>query len=350
MIPDANRDWKERAEAVPLLAAAQKFGAKLKRAGSEWTGPCIYCGGRDRFSISITKNKWHCRGFGGGASTVSMTMHIASLGFKEAIEAITGEPCPSGGQSRPLSDAEQAERNRARIRNEEAARARQAQEMARESDTREAALRIWESSKPIDGTLAQTYLYKRGIPPFETDVLRFHPALPYPNKPKPYPALICRVDDMDGDLCAIWRIFLRDDGRKADVIQSKLGLGPAGGGAVRFGGTGPKIAIAEGIESALGFWFLTGHKYPVFAALSTSGMVGIELPLCVESVVVAPDGDSPIRKQGEEFVPAIPAGRKAAQTLRDRLIAEGVKCVIAGEPPVGKDFCDTWNEHSREVA
>lgn len=232
---------------------------------------------------------------------------------------------------------------------EDSQRLRKEQEEAYQESTTAAALRIWESSKPIDGTLAQTYLYKRGIPPFDTDVLRFHPALPYPNGQK-LPALICRVDGMDGSLCAVWRIYLSEDGRKASVDNAKLGLGPAGGGAVRLGGIGPKVGIAEGLESALGFWFLTGRKYPVLASLSTSGMVGIELPLCVEKVVIAPDGDRPLRKQGEEFVPAVPAGRKAAQTLRDRLVAEGLQCVIAAEPSMGADYNDLWQSRCREVA
>lgn len=164
-------------------------------------------------------------------------------------------------------------------------------------------------------------------------MLRFHAGLPYPQKPGRYPALICRVDDMDGNLTAVWRIFLRDDARKLDVDNPKLGLGPAGGGAVRLGGVGRKIAVAEGIESAYGYWLLTGQKHPVWAALSTSGLNAVELPLGVELVVIAPDGDHSMRRKDGEFVPAAPAGRVAAQALRTRLLNEGVGCTIAPEPP-----------------
>lgn len=348
MIPDANIEWRERAESVPLLQAAQRFGAKLKRAGTEWVGPCPYCNGRDRFAISTTKNKWHCRGHGGGSSTVSMVMHIANLGFKESIEALTGEPCPTG-PARPLSEAELAERDRRRIANEDAQRAREAQEMAREQDTREAAQRIWDAAKPIDGTLAQTYLYKRGIPPFKTDVLRFAERLPYPGGTRVH-ALVGRVDDMAGDLCAVWRIYLSSDGDKANVDNPKLGLGPAGGGAVRLGGTGGRIGIAEGIESALGAWCLIGRRYPVWAALSTSGLVGVELPLNVEHVTIFMDGDRPVRKQGEDYVPTVPAGRKAALALRDRLVDEGLTVTLAAEPKPGLDYNDLWQAMAREMA
>jgi hypothetical protein len=272
------------------------------------------------------------------------------MSFLSACEMLTGQPNPSGAPEKPLSPSEQSERENRRAANEAAQRQRKAQEAAYQEDTREAAQRIWDASKPIDGTLAQTYLCNRGIPKFETDVLRFHPALPYPKKPNTYPALICRVDDCEGRLCAVWRIYLRADGRKADLPAAKLGLGPAGGGAVRLGGIGPKIAVAEGIESALGFWFLIGRKYPVLAALSTSGMIGIELPLCVERVIIAPDGDRPIRKQGDDYVPSVPAGRKAAMTLRDRLVGEGLACTLAAEPNYGLDYLDIWQAMAREVA
>lgn len=341
-------DWKERAEASPLLTVAQMFGAKLKRMGKEWTGPCPYCGGTDRYSINVTKGQWNCRGFGGGRSPISMAMHIGNLPWKAAAEQLAG-PCPSG-PARPLSEAEKAERNRRRLENEAAQRAREARQMQQEENTREAARRIWEAAKPIDGTLAQTYLYTRGIPPFQTEVLRFHGALSYPGKSKTYPVLVCRVDDISGELCGIWRIFLREDGRKADVESPKMGLGPAGGGAVRIGGVGPRLGLAEGLESALGAWHLIGKQYPVWATLSTSGLVGVELPLTVEHATLFPDGDRPIKRQGEEFVPAIPAGRKAASALRDRLTAEGVKVTMAMEPAIGRDYLDIWANVAREVA
>ena len=342
--------WKIRADQCDLLATAVMYGAKLKHAGREHVGPCVACGGNDRFSINPSKNLWHCRGHGGGHGAVGMVMHAAGLSFLQACEALTGEPNPSGRASKPITEAEKAERNRQRLKMEDDRRRREAQEAAHQDDTREAALAIWEASTAITGTLAQTYLISRGIPAFDTDVLRFHPALPYPGKTKRYPALICRVDSVDASLCAVWRIYLRDDGRKADVPAAKMGLGPAGGGAVRLGGIGPKVAVAEGLESALGFWFLTGRKYPVFASLSTSGMTGIELPLGVDHCVIVPDGDAPIRKKDGDFVPSIPAGRKAAQSLRSRLLAEGISVTIAAEPPQNLDYADMWLSSQKEWA
>lgn len=342
-------DWKRRADETDMLEAAIKHGAVLKRVGRENVGPCPTCGGRDRFSISQVKHKWHCRGHGGGHGAIGMVMHIAGLSFLESCENLTGEPNPSGRQAKPLSEEQKAEFNRRRQEAQARQRQREAEEQAYRDDTRETAQAIWNASQPIDGTLAQTYLMSRGLPEFESDVIRFHRSLPYPNG-KRYPALVARVDDLAGNLAAVWRIFLRDDGRKADVPDAKLGLGPAGGGAVRIGGMGRKIGVAEGVETALAAWHLVDKAFPVWAALSTSGMIGIELPLGVEHVCIFPDGDAPIRKRGHEFEPTKPAGRQAAEALRSRLLSQGVACTIAAEPAPGRDYLDIWSDHCREVA
>jgi len=278
-----------------------------------------------------------------------MVMHIAGMSFLAACEALTGEPNPSGKNARPLSHSEKAERNRQRQEAQARQRAREAEEQAYQEDTREAALKIWNASTPISGTIGEGYLTSRSIPTFEGDCVRFHPTLPH-SKGKRYPALIARVDDVADQLTAVWRIFLRADGRKADVENAKMGLGPAAGGAVRIGGTGPKIGIAEGLETAIGAWLLMNKAFPVWAALSTSGMIGIELPIDVENVVIFPDGDRPLRRRGHEYEAAMPAGRKAAVALRARLLNEGIACTIAAEPGPGRDYLDLWAEQCREVA
>lgn len=214
---------------------------------------------------------------------------------------------------------------------------------------------IWRACRPIiDGTQAETYLLARGIPrPPEgwPECFRFHPALQYPQGAQ-CPALVCRVDRSDGNPCAIWRIYLSPDGKgKAVVPNPKLGLGPAAGGAVRIGGTGSQVGIAEGIESSLGAWFLIGRTFPVWAGLSTSGVSGFEPPAGVVRVIAFPDGDRPMRRQAGEYVPSEPAGRAAARKLKERIDARaGIDCVITAEPPAGKDHLDLWVASQRSAA
>ena len=342
MSRDLFHDWRWRADQADLLETAQRYGATLKRSGREFVGPCPNCAGTDRFAIYPARVKWHCRGGPcGGHGAIGMLQHIAGLSFIEACEALTGEPNPSGKKARPLTEQEKAQRNRQRLEIEARLVAKKAQEARQEANTREAALDIWNVSAPISGPAA-AYLAKRGFVGFTDPSLRLHPALSYPGAPGRYPALICRVDDIAGQFTGVWRIYLTQAGDKVPFIHPKLGLGPCGGGAVRLGGTAHHIGAAEGLESALGAHHLIGRKYPVWACLSTSGLIGFEIPMQVERLTIFSDGDRPIRKRGHDFEPAVPAGRRAAQSLRQRAISEGVGCDIAAEPSAGKDFNDLW--------
>lgn len=344
--------WVGKARDADLLETANRHGAKLKRNSKEHTGPCIACGGRDRFSINPIKSKWHCRGHGGGADPIGMVMHLAGLSFLEAVEDITGE-APPDGPAKPLSDAEKAERNRRRLANEERQQALQAQQQAQEEDSREYAAKIIGASTSLIDTPSGLYFTRRGLREaamLNMHCLSHHSGLPYPGMKGTHNAVLCRVDDVLGQITSAWRIYITPDGKKLDCENPKLGIGPAGGGAVRIGGLGPKIGIAEGVESALAAYSLIGRKHPVWAALSTSGMIGWEAPLGVTHVVIFPDGDSPMRKRDGEYVPSIPPGRKAAHALRERLLEEGIAATIAAEPSPGKDYADFWLEHMREMA
>ena len=350
---DAFKDWRDRADACDLLETAKRYGAVMKRAGREFKGACPGDGGKDRFSLSTIRHRWFCRGGQcGGHGAISMLQHIAGLSFLQACEALTGEPNPSGRASKPISEAEKAERNRQRLKMEDTTARRQAQEAAQNQDTLEFCGKIIGECQPLAGTLAEKYLHlfdlptpPDGWPP----CLMFHPALNYPGKGK-MPALVARVDDVSGAMTGIWREFIRADGRKADVEFQKLGLGPVAGGAVRLGGMGERIGAAEGVRTALGAWALIGFKYPIWSCLSTAGLIGFEVPLGVERVVIYPDSDKPIKKHGYEFVAAVPAGRKAATAMRQRLLGEGVSVVIAAEPSIGADYLNVWQAHAREVA
>ncbi len=343
--------WKEDANAVDLLTAAAGHGATLKRQGAEWIGPCPACGGRDRLSIHPAKSVWNCRGAKGGNDAIGLVMHVANLSFTQACESLTGEP-PPNGQARPLSAAERAERDRRRQEAEAAQRQREADERAYQENTLATAQRIWSEAKPIAGTLAETYLHNFGLPTPPggwPECLGFHPALPYPDRGR-MPALVARVDNLHGDLVGIWREFMSPDGCKADVELQKLGLGPVSGGAVRLGGEAARIGVAEGVRTALGAWALIGFAYPVWSVLSTAGMTNFDVPLFVDRIDVYPDGDRPMRRKDGEYIPAVPAGRKAALTIKEKMAAAGVDCLIAAEPPAGSDYLDLWQICMGEAA
>lgn len=251
------------------------------------------------------------------------------------------EPRPERRHRRPEEEAE-AEEKRRRARMQRAGE-------------------VWESSGPVDGTLGEQYLEGRGLPrPPEGwgPSLRFHGGLSYELEPfeRPvFPCLVARVDDIGGDLCGVWRVYLDPEtGRKAKVEKPKLGLGATKGGGVRLGGAGPHIGMAEGIETALAVSWITGHRFPVWAGLSTSGVAGLDIPLFVERITAFPDGDSMAGRKNGEYVPRpVPPGLAAAQTLIERAHAAGLGGTIQNPPassdPQGKaDFLDVWNK-TREL-
>jgi hypothetical protein len=81
-----------RARGADILAIAQRLGASLKKVSTvEWAGPCLLCGGQDRFSINTRQQVWHCRGCDKGGNPLDLTMHIKGIGLREAVAYLTGE-------------------------------------------------------------------------------------------------------------------------------------------------------------------------------------------------------------------------------------------------------------------
>jgi hypothetical protein len=128
----------------------------------------------------------------------------------------------------------------------------------------------------------------------------------------------------DGEPLAVIRTFLARNGAgKSPMEPSRMMLGPCRGGAVRLAEPGEKLAIGEGIETVLSVMQQTGLRG--WAALSTSGLRGLDLPDIVREVIVLADGDKP--------------GEAAAQDCARRWMREGRKVRIA-RPPWGFDFND----------
>jgi hypothetical protein len=272
-------------------------------------------------------------------------MHLGGLSLTQACEAITGEPPPKG-EAKPLTESQKAELDRQRKNREAEQRQREAEEESYRAERQETATEIFAKAVPISGTPAERYLLNRGlpVPPMGwPDCLRFAPSLYHELERKRFPSLVARVDDCTGELTAVWRIYITEDGCKQPIENPKLGLGTAQGGAVRLGGVAGKICVSEGVESAIAVWALCGFRWPSWSVLSTSGMRGFDPPFMIDRVDVYPDSDFPLRKHGEDYEPCVPAGQAAAVALRDRLLSQGLKCVVQPFPAVGSDWLDVWN-------
>jgi hypothetical protein len=189
---------------------------------------------------------------------------------------------------------------------------------------KEGALAIWQSAMPADGTLVETYLAARRIHLPPPPAVRFHTGLKHPSGGI-WPVMIALVTHgADDTPLAIHRTFLARDGNgKAPVDPQKMMLGPCRGGAVRLADPSDMLMVGEGIETCLAAMLATGH--PAWAALSTSGLLGLELPDDVRDVIVLADGDDP--------------GEAAAHACAWRWKRERRRVRIA-RPPQGMDFND----------
>jgi Toprim domain len=188
-----------------------------------------------------------------------------------------------------------------------------------------AARRLFMASLPINGTLAEIYLHRRGITGLtEFDALRFHPACLYRededadrdgagyNQPGTSsdifgPALIAAVSDAHGWVTGVQRTWLDAEALTSDEpFGARLGkavlpsprraLGALLGGGVRFGpsssaGETDVMLAGEGVETMLSLRKVLPGM-PMIAALSAAHLAAVLLPPGLKRLYIAQDNDA----------------------------------------------------------
>jgi hypothetical protein len=174
------------------------------------------------------------------------------------------------------------------------------------------------------GTLVETYFDSRGLRLPSGSRIRFHGGLKH-RSGDIWPAMVALVTRGADDVpLAVHRTFLARDGSgKASVDPQKMMLGPCRGGVVRLAGAEDVLMVGEGIETCLAA--MQARGLPAWAALSTSGLLALDLPSDVREVIVLADGDA--------------AGEEAARGAALRWKREGRRARIAHSPK-GLDFND----------
>ena len=176
-------------------------------------------------------------------------------------------------------------------------------------DRSEAARRLFAASRPIRGTVAETYLRSRGITvPLRFPALRYHAACYYrADNDAPletWPALIAAVTDLSGNITGAHRTWLARDGSgKAPLDDPRRAMGDLLGHAVRFGAVQDVLAAGEGVETMLSLKSVL-PGLPMVAALSASHLAALLLPPSLRRLYLAADNDA--------------AGRRAATRLTER--------------------------------
>jgi hypothetical protein len=168
--------------------------------------------------------------------------------------------------------------------------------------SREAARRLFAVSAPIEGTIVETYLRRRGIVHVHHGgSLRFHPRCYYrPDESHPtetWPAMITRVTDLDGEITGVHRTWLDPDGfdrirlGKAPIDTPRRAMGNLLGNAVRFGVTDDDVLVAgEGIETMLSLRCVL-PTLPMAAALSANHLSAMTLSSSLRRLYIARDAD-----------------------------------------------------------
>ena len=203
--------------------------------------------------------------------------------------------------------------------------------------SQEAARRLFAMSKPIAGTLAETYLRSRGIVDLsDTKSLRFHPHCFYRTEPgspdgarDAWPALVGAVTDLDGQITGLQRTWLEPSGHgKAPVSSPRRAMGHLLGHAVRFGTACDVMAAGEGIETLLSLRSPL-PSLPLAAALSSGHLASLLPPPGLRRLYIVRDNDE--------------AGHWATDKLMARMQEAGIEALVLA-PTLGD-----WNDDLRQL-
>jgi hypothetical protein len=207
------------------------------------------------------------------------------------------------------------------------------EEAKRAVEVQERIEAIWAKAQPAakDDPVARYLRDTRGLnPPCIPATIRFSPSLWHGWSSSSCPAMLAQVVDADGIALGLHRTWLTViTGNKATIDPNRAAIGAIKGGSVRLwevsGST--DLLVAEGLETTLAAAQLAGWKYPAWAAISSSGLLALDVPRHFERVIIAADNDE--------------AGMKAAHVLAHRLRKRGRRVAIKAPPSVGED----WNDY-----
>jgi len=168
--------------------------------------------------------------------------------------------------------------------------------------------------------------------------LKFHSSLYHKTDKGTFhePALVAPLKNLAGETTGIQRIYLNNEGKgKSENKPNKMIMKDSdlSGSSVHFGEPVKFLQIAEGVETALAIYEMTG-KQPTWASVSATLMGSMEIPEGVEQVWIYGDNDD--------------AGWENSQKLGKRLVSHGVKVFIK-MPPKGEDWLDRYVKHGKET-
>ena len=107
MIPDSfKQDLLNRVDIVDVISGR----VQLRKSGANWVGLCPFHGEKTpSFTVSQTKQFYHCFGCGVHGNAIGFLMEYGGLGYIEALKELAESvglklPEPSGGERRPKAE------------------------------------------------------------------------------------------------------------------------------------------------------------------------------------------------------------------------------------------------------
>lgn len=265
---------------------------------------CPICGGSDRYRYDNKRNDgdWICNHCGAGDG-FKLLMGALGSGFAETAKSV--DSIVGNIEAEPFRD------------NIDMGRRRQAL-----NDT-------WKHAKSPK-TVAQ-YLTGRNIPAWviqQAKDLRGHPNMLHvddENNHSYRPAMAALIRNSKGEPISIHRTYLGINQKEKKIMPP---LENITGGAVRLGEPNDTLVLAEGIETALAAWAITGH--PAWATISAHGLAEFKsIPRHVTKVIIAGDNDASFTGQAAAF--------ECAKYMKNRL---NVETVVTMPKQLGYDMQD----------
>jgi hypothetical protein len=309
----------ERARAVNIHDEVARRGGKLRRQGGYFVGPCLVCGGDDRFANNFKKRLWNCRGCDVGGDVIDLVLHFDKCGFVTAIATLIG----SGERVRTVSAV-----NLHRDANGD------------QRENLDLAETIWRQTTPL-GPEGAGYFNKRGININQVPQqggLRFHPRCPWGKGSTP--AIIGRFTTAIGnEPRGIWRRPISGD--------TPMALGPMAECVIRLWpdeAVERGLVLGEGVETVLAAATRILHRgrllQPAWAAGGSGNMRKFPVRPGIEALVLLVDNDLP-DQHGRR------TGQAAAAYCADQW-SEAGREVIRLTPKIGDtDFNDVVLRHGR---
>jgi putative DNA primase/helicase len=190
----------------------------------------------------------------------------------------------------------------------------------------------WQHAK--SPTIVTNYLKGRSIP---TEIiaqardLRGHKNLRHIDNEKNHTyrqAMVALIRNSKGEPISIHRTYIGILPKEKKIMPP---LEKITGGCVRLGEPDETLVLAEGIETALAAWSITGH--PAWATISAHGLAEMKsIPRHVKRVIVAADNDESFTGQAAAF--------ECAKYMKNRL---SVETVVTMPRHLGYDMLDVLN-------